>query len=441
MLHVIKETKFKTVRLLVRFREEISPESLGKRVIISNMLETTNAVYRTGKDFSRKLSELYGASFATGVAKKGRQHLLSINMSFVNPKLVDFDTLGEAIGFLKTAIFEPDAINGEFNPQVFKREQTNLLHYLASMNDDRSYYASRKLADLFFADSKQALPSVATAELLAQENPRAVFEYYQEMLQTNAVDIFVLGDVDENRVVDLFSDFKFADRKSVSDFSGSKTDQPNSVSNFSAEKGADVFYRQSLRAVSTLTESKDVAQAILQLGYQLPVVYGDENYLTLQVMNGLLGGFAHSKLFTNVREKASLAYSISSTFDSFTGFLKIAAGIDASHYGKARALILEQVEAMKAGEFSDADLEQTKTMLRNTFFVSQDSPSNNIELEFVKALLPERFLTTERFVSELEKVSKENIQKVAQSLTLQAEYFLKSANLGQEQEGELNFEQ
>ena len=101
MLHLIKESKFKTVRLMVRFREEMSADTLGKRVLISNMLESTNAVYQTGKDFSRKLSEMYGASFTTGVAKKGKQHLLSLNMSIVNPKLVDFDTLLRRAGAYK----------------------------------------------------------------------------------------------------------------------------------------------------------------------------------------------------------------------------------------------------------------------------------------------------------------------------------------------------
>ena len=36
-LHVIKETKFKTIRLMVRFREELSRENIAKRVIISNL--------------------------------------------------------------------------------------------------------------------------------------------------------------------------------------------------------------------------------------------------------------------------------------------------------------------------------------------------------------------------------------------------------------------
>ncbi|XOW22170.1 insulinase family protein [Lactococcus cremoris] len=177
--------------------------------------------------------------------------------------------------------------------------------------------------------------------------------------------------------------------------------------------------------LSVLTEEKEVAQSILQLAYQMPVAYGDENYLALQVMNGLLGGFAHSKLFTNVREKASLAYSISSTFDSFTGFLKIAAGIDAENFEEARGLIFEQLEAIKRGDFTELEVEQTKTMLRNAYFIGQDSPSNNIELEYVKALIPDKFLPMSEFLNALESVSKADLIRVAKLLSLQAEYFMK----------------
>ena len=63
------------------------------------------------------------------------------------------------------------------------------------MNEDRSYYASRQLASLFFTDANQALPGVATVELLQAETAEAVFNYYTEMLNHNLIDIFVLGDV------------------------------------------------------------------------------------------------------------------------------------------------------------------------------------------------------------------------------------------------------
>ena len=127
-----------------------------------------------------------------------------------------------------------------------------------------------------------------------------------------------------------------------------------------------------------------------------------------------------------------LFYSISSTFDSFTGFLKIAAGIDVENYEEAKSLIFEQLEAIKSGDFTELEVEQTKTMLRNAYFVGQDSPSNTIELEYVKALIPDKFLPMSEFLNALESVSKADLISVAKSLNLQAEYFMKGFTVNQE---------
>lgn len=405
-LHVIKETKFKTIRLMVRFREELSRENIAKRVIISNLWETTNAAYPTAQAFSSRLSELYGTSFSTAVNKKGSQHLLSIHMNLVNPKFVDMDTLAGAVDFMHNALFSPDN-----NVAVFEREKANLINYLKAMNEDRSYYASRQLATLFFTDANQALPGVATVELLQAETAEAVFNYYTEMLNHNLIDIFVLGDVEEAEVVRLFQNFDFKDRQGHS----------------------EIFYKQELKDYQEKIEAKEVQQSILQMAFAQPTTYGSKDYMTLQLMNGLFGGFAHSKLFMNVREKASLAYYASSAFDSFTGLLRVNAGIDAGNYQQARALILEQLQAMQSGDFTAQEIEQTKTMLKNSYFMSLDSSSNLIEQAFIHEVLPELYIDEATFLKALEAVSKEDIMRLAQSLKLQAQYFMKGEVYAEEE--------
>ncbi len=71
-------------------------------------------------------------------------------------------------------------------------------------------------------------------------------------------------------------------------------------------------------------------------------------------------------------------------------------------------------------------------MLRNAYFVGQDSPSNTIELEYVKALIPDKFLPMSEFLNALESVSKADLISVAKSLNLQAEYFMKGFTVNQE---------
>ena len=58
-----------------------------------------------------------------------------------------------------------------------------------------------------------------------------------------------------------------------------------------------------------------IVQAKLNLAYQTNVYYDEPERFALMVFNGLFGGFPHSKLFMNVREKESLAYYASSSVD------------------------------------------------------------------------------------------------------------------------------
>ena len=48
---------------------------------------------------------------------------------------------------------------------------------------------------------------------------------------------------------------------------------------------------------------QELKQSKLHIGYRTFITYKDEDYFALQLFNGLFGGFSHSKLFVNVREK------------------------------------------------------------------------------------------------------------------------------------------
>ncbi len=43
------------------------------------------------------------------------------------------------------------------------------------------------------------------------------------------------------------------------------------------------------------------------MGLSMNTSYADDDYPAALMYNGILGGYPHSKLFLNVREKASLA--------------------------------------------------------------------------------------------------------------------------------------
>ena len=103
-------------------------------------------------------------------------------------------------------------------------------------------------------------------------------------------------------------------------------------------------------------------QGKLHLGFSTPVTFHHPDYAKMQVTNGVFGGFAHSKLFMNVREKESMAYYASSSYASHYGLLYVMAGIDAELEEKAVNLIKEQLMRFSKGKLQILRLEQTKAL-------------------------------------------------------------------------------
>ena len=142
------------------------------------------------------------------------------------------------------------------------------------------------------------------------------------------------------------------------------------------------------------------------------------------VFNGLFGGFPHSKLFMNVREKESLAYYASSSVDTFRGFMSVQTGIDGKNRNQVLRLIHEQLESLRNGEVTELELAQTKAMLRNQYLLSLDAPQATIETAYLDNWLPETQLTDDEWLSRMENVTIHDIQNVAQKIELQAIFFL-----------------
>ncbi|EQC81987.1 Zinc protease [Enterococcus sp. HSIEG1] len=229
-------------------------------------------------------------------------------------------------------------------------------------------------------------------------------ETYSSMIKEDAVDIFVIGDVEEDQVIEVMKDLPFENRP---------------------EKDLSVFYRQDLEnIIREKIVREPVTQAKLNLGYRTGVYYNQPERFSLMVFNGLFGGFPHSKLFMNVREKESLAYYASSNVDTFRGYLSVQTGIDGSNRDQVFTLIEQQLQSLQRGEITEAELAQTKAMLKNQFLLSLDSPQSLIETEYLNQWVPNTKMSEEQFIQRLEEVSVTDVQKIAQKIELQAVFFL-----------------
>ena len=404
-LHFIQSEKFKTNKIRVRFSAPMSKETVAGRVLTASMLETVNAVYPTSQAFRERLANLYGADYSTSLSRRGLVHYLDINLSFVRDKFLSRkNVLTDAmLDFLKASLFSPLVSQDVFDESAFEIEKKNILNDLGAEIENHFYHAHRELDKLFYEEEEMQMPRVGTIELIQKETAASSFAAFQQMLQENQIDFFFIGDFNEVAVREKIQSFNFAPRQQELQL---------------------VYQQEYSNVLREGLEQKDVHQSIIELAYHFPIQYGESEHLPLVVLNALLGGFAHSKLFVNVREKEGLAYTISSNFDIFSGMMRIYAGIDRSNRTRTVALINRQIGDLKRGNFSLEELNQTKKMLRNSVLLAQDRQNTILERAYMSSVLGNKFLSLEAWLEALEQVRKDDIIKAAGQLKLQAIYFM-----------------
>lgn len=405
-LEVIPTKKYKTTRILIRFSARHSEKNAAARTLLTSLLETNSLNYPTQNDLSTRLAELYGASFGVSVAKKGNIHQVNVGMSIVNGSYVgEENLLNEAVTFLQEILFAPNVKEGAFDEKTFATEKENLIAYLKSMKEDKQTYASLRVQELFFQnDVDQKVPSFGTVATAQDLTATELVSIYQNMMTEDQIDIFVIGDVQPESVEAIFAKLPFENSERVK---------------------PEIFFTQNhSNIINEHVEYDQVVQVKLNLAYQIDTYYGDPSRFALMVFNGLFGGFPHSKLFMNVREKESLAYYASSSFDSFRGMLKVQTGIDQEKREDVLRLINAQLESLRKGEVTTEELAQTKAMLKNQFLLSLDNPQALMENAYLNLWLPHTKMSEDQFITGIETVTVEAVQKIALAMELKAIYCL-----------------
>ena len=145
----------------------------------------------------------------------------------------------------------------------------------------------------------------------------------------------------------------------------------------------------------------------------------------MSLYSAVLGGTASSKLFNNVREKKSLAYTIRSQYIKHKGALFVSAGIEIDKFEIAKESILKEIEDMSKGNITDDELNDAKVNLITAFRTFNDSQS-----ALIAWLIGQRILgaseDVDTVIDRLQKVSKDEVIEAANRLMPRITYFLTS---------------
>ncbi|AOV08213.1 EF-P 5-aminopentanol modification-associated protein YfmF [Sporosarcina ureilytica] len=406
-LYTRKSEQFKTVSFSIKWKSELTEETAAARAVLANVLQDSNAKYRTQGELRKKLDDLYGTVLYTDTAKRGATHMITLNVDCVNDEYInDSYVLGETLDLIQTVIFNPNLVNGEFDQKIVAREKRSVTERIRSQYDNKTSYAQKRMLENLRPNSPVSTSADGTEQAVQAITSETLLQAYESMIANDIVDIYVVGNIDEQEIAQKLKEllpFKARPSRKQHAF---KTDE-----------------HQASGAIQHVRERQEMKQGKLHLAFSTPVGFHHPDYTKMQITNGVFGGFAHSKLFMNVREKESMAYYASSSYSSHYGLLYVMAGIDAELEEKAVTLIKEQLSALQNGEITDLEMDQTKALLTNSITSTFDSARGQIEVFDQYKELNENF-TADILIKEWEAVTKDDVKKMASTIQLEIIYLL-----------------
>jgi predicted Zn-dependent peptidase len=404
-LHTISTTKFKTNTIVLKLLAPLNEKDVTYRALLPYVLQRGTKSFPTSMSLRQHLDELYGATLHVDLAKKGENQIISIRMEIANEKFLSDSTplLEKGMKLLSEIILDP-VLDGEaFKEEIVTQEKRTLKQRIQSVYDDKMRYSNLRLVQEMCKGEPYALHVNGEIDDVEGISAKSLYDYYQKAIGSDKIDLYVVGDLNQQEVEGYVKQY----------FSFNNTHQP--VSEASSKKEIKE---------NEVIEEQDVKQGKLNIGYRTNSTYRDDDYYALQLFNGIYGGFSHSKLFINVREKASLAYYAASRVESHKGLLMVMSGIEVQNYEQAVTIIREQMTAMKNGDFTDQEFEQTKAVIRNQLLETIDTAYGLVEIVYHN-VIAQKNRSFDEYLQGIEDVSKEDVVKVADKVELDTIYFLK----------------
>jgi len=120
-----------------------------------------------------------------------------------------------------------------------------------------------------------------------------------------------------------------------------------------------------------------------------------------------------------------LAYTARSNYVRQKNNIYIRCGIEIENYEKALKIIKEQLDEMKNGNFIEEDLQNAKKYMISGLQSVQDEQDSEITY-YIGQELSGKLTTFDEYIEYVNKVSIEDVKKVADKININTIYFLRN---------------
>lgn len=417
--HSIETNKFKTNLFALFITIPLERNAVTTRALLPAVLRRGCKTYPTQEQINKTLEEMYGATFDCGIDKNGDNQVIKFYIEGINEKyLPEPEPVGEkCLDMLLQVVLNPLIQQGKFQDDYVVCEKNNLKNIIASKIDNKRQYAYDRCIEEMYMDDPYGIYKYGYLEEVDDITPESLAQGYAELISRAKIDIFVSGDQVQNL---------------------EKIAKNHPLIQALSPRKPDFCLNQVVREekIEFKLEPKKVVQEIMQvnqgnliLGLDVGVETEEEKEVA-NLYNAILGGGANSKLFQNVREKESLAYTAGSNYTKQKAAIFVRCGIEIENYEKAVAIIMQQLEDMQCGVFSEEDVESAKELMKANIRGIPEEQDAELTYAYGQEMAGKE-TTLDEYAKKIEAVTKKQIVALAKRVRIDTVYFLRSGKEGE----------
>ena len=418
-LHLMKTDRFKTNYIYFNLITKLNREDVTKNALLPLVLRRGTKKYPTMQDISIKLDEMYGATLESSVDKIGDYTTIQLMMDMISDEytLNHEELFKDGIGLACEILFNPVSENGAFKKDYVEQEKETLKEIINAKINDKASYAFERSIEEMYKGEPYGLYKFGYVDDLKKIDARNLYNHYLDVLYDAEIHIYISGNLDENMASEEIK--KYIEKIDRNFLNWRAVDRAFDALNTIK----DGFKEADDSNTGVVVDHQNVTQGKLVLGYKVAAFRDKLDFYAMTLYSAILGGTASSKLFNNVREKKSLAYTIRSQYIKHKGAMIVSAGIENDKCMLAKNCILKEIEDMRIGEITEEEINAAKVNLVTRFKSFNDSQAALIGWSVGQKLF-EGDEDLNVVIEKINAVTKEEIVEVANRLELSITYFL-----------------
>ena len=245
-----------------------------------------------------------------------------------------------------------------FDDYELEKKRSEILAKIKQNRDVPMNIALENYKTIMFENSVYSHSNKILEKTLPSIQREDVLRYYNDILDAKNIIVSINGNVDTEKMISSFGTIIPNKKHAAVNFS-----------NYSVTK---------LTTPKTTSQTiKDLQTAWLFMGWQTAGVKNQKDFVTLKVINTLLGSGMSSRLFRNLREQDGLAYQLGSSYSPLMlgGIFTTYIGTNPDTLDYSRKKILNEINRLKIEFVSDTELQDAKDRLKGSFIIAMETNS------------------------------------------------------------------